>query len=365
MNSITVKSSRKNYRILVGRGILRRAGDFFKAVGLTGKILVVTQGRVAKFHLTPVMRSLARKKLEVRVHRLPNGEAAKSEKELFRLFRSLVAHDFERGDSLLALGGGAVGDVAGFAAASYLRGVRYGIAGTTLLAQVDSSIGGKTAINLGAGKNLVGAFYPPRLVISDPGALSTLPDRELRASLAEVVKCGVIRDPKLFALLEREGSKVLAKNPRRLESLVLAAARIKARVVSRDEQEIRGERMILNFGHTFAHAFEQALGYRRLRHGEAVSIGMVCAARLAGRLKLFPNADCRRLERLLKNLKLPVSLAGLGLAASKILSAMKRDKKKKAGRLRFILPVRIGKVVAREGIPLGLVQKILLESGAK
>ena len=365
MKSLPVRSLRGPYRILVGENLLRNIGGFFKPPGFSGKVMVVTQEKVARHFLKPVAQSLRKRGIPAVIHYLADGEEAKTQRELFRLLHALVDADFERRDMILALGGGTVGDAAGFAAAAYLRGIGYVNAGTTLLAQVDSSIGGKTGINLAQGKNLVGAFYPPRLVISDVRVLETLPEREFRASFGEVVKYGMIRDAKLFALLEESAGKILQKNSALLQKIVLASARIKAEVVSRDEFETSGERMILNFGHTFAHAFEQALGYRKLLHGEAVAAGMVCAARLAGTLKIFSREGEARLSRLLESFHLPVSLAGLDLDASDVLAAMDRDKKKRAGALRFVLPVRIGKVIIRNDISLPLVEKVLKESGAR
>ena len=358
-----VKNSQGRYPVFVGEGVLAKIGDFLKRLGFDGKVFLVTQEKAAKFHLAPVVKSLRQKKMEVTVHQIPEGEEAKCERELFRIYHALVREEFERKDLILALGGGVVGDLAGFAAATYLRGIGFANAATTLLAQVDSSIGGKTGINLEEGKNLVGAFYPPRLVVSDVAALSTLPDREFRASMAEVVKYGVIRDARLFGLLEECADSILERDRKRLTKIVLASVRIKAGVVARDEFETKGERMILNFGHTFGHGLEQALHYRKLMHGEAVSIGMACASRLAVRLRLFQQKEGIRLLRLLEKFHLPVSISGLDLEVEDILIAMSRDKKRKGGRLRFVLPTRIGRVVIRDRIPAALVRKILQETG--
>ncbi len=373
MKIITVQSSKGSYPIFVGVNLLAKAASLletyasgFKGAGLSRpKVMIVTQNPIACRHLRPVLKSFAGKRIKVYVHFVPDGEKAKSNFELFRLYKSLISKDFERRDWLFALGGGVVGDLTGFAASSYLRGVPFVNAGTTLLAQVDSSIGGKTGINLKEGKNLIGAFYPPKLVISDLEALRTLPHREFKASLAEVVKYGIIRSPQLFRLLEKEVKRVLAKDISVLLPVVALCARIKADVVSRDERETKGERMILNYGHTFGHAFEQALGFKTFVHGEAVSVGMVCAAALAVRLSLFSQANARRQFELLRGLGLPVSLTGLNLRTNAILAAMARDKKKKAGKLRFVLPEKIGRVVIREDIALAAVRKIIQESGGK
>ena len=365
MKVLNVTSSRGKYPVVCGAGVLRKAGNLLKARGLSGKIMIVTQKRVARFHLKPLRASLGRSGFAVTTHFLPEGERAKSEKELFRLHHVLIQKGFERRDVILALGGGVAGDLAGFAAATYLRGISFVNIGTTLLAQVDSSIGGKTGINLSEGKNLVGAFYPPKLVISDVATLGTLPPRELRASLAEVVKYGIIRDAGLFRRLEKSSGGILDKERKLLAGLVAASAHIKAEIVGRDEYETGRERMILNYGHTFGHAFEQCLGYRRLLHGEAVAVGMVCAARLAVTLKLFSPAEEKRQYDLLRALRLPVSLSGLRLHIPRVMDAMQRDKKKRGGRLQFVLPVRIGGVVIKNNVPLSLVQRAIRETSGK
>jgi 3-dehydroquinate synthase len=364
MQTIPVKSMRGDYSIFVGVHLLEKSGTLLQSLGFTGKVCLVSQKKIARLHASKVLRSLRSKKFEVHQYFLPDRERAKSEKELFRLIQFLVKAGFERRDTVFALGGGVVGDLAGFAASSYFRGVPFVNAGTTLLAQVDSSIGGKTGINLKEGKNLVGAFYPAKIVISDSQTLRTLPDRELRASLAEVVKYGVIRDAKLFHLLETSSEAILGKDPKLLERIVAASSRIKAGVVSRDEQELKGERMILNFGHTFGHGFEQALQYKKLLHGEAVSIGMICAANAAEELGIFSRQDNLKLQRLLEAFELPVSIAPFKLSWKIIYAAMTRDKKKKGGRLRFILPTRIGKVIVRDDFSQDLIQKILKKAGA-
>jgi 3-dehydroquinate synthase len=327
MKRIKVKSQRGPYEILIGKGLIGKAGAILKEAGLGGKAMIVAQPSVSELYLKPLAASLKSKKYEIHTHLLSEGEIAKSEAELFKLLNALCDKDFERKDILIALGGGVTGDLTGFAASSYLRGIAFVNIPTTLLAQVDSAIGGKTGINLRQGKNLVGAFYPPKAVISDITALKTLPMRELHASLAEVVKYGVIRDAKLFRFLEEHYDSILAKEPASLEKIVEASSAIKAGVVTRDEHETKGERMILNFGHTFGHGFEQALHYTKLLHGEAVSIGMVCAAQLAVKLKMFSETNFVRLLEVLRHFRLPVSLKGLNVDSESVLSAMSRDRK--------------------------------------
>ncbi len=362
MKKILVKSQSGDYPVLIGKGILRKTGEWMKALGLRGKVMIVTQPAIDRLYGAKLRRSLAKSGYASQIHRVPPSELAKSQKELFRLYTTLLRKGFERGDVILALGGGVVGDLAGYAAATYLRGVPFVNVATTLLAQVDSSIGGKTAIDLPEGKNLAGAFYPPRLVVSDVSVLKTLPVREYRSSLAEVVKYGVIRDLSLFRLLETSSLKIFRRDAALLEKIVFISAAIKASVVGRDEYETKKERVILNFGHTFAHGFEQAAGYTKLMHGEAVAAGMVCAARLARKLGVFSDPEISRLEKLLWVLGLPISLGRLRLSPGKILAAMNRDKKKRGGQLRFVLPLKIGKVTLKGGVAQSLVRDTIMSA---
>jgi 3-dehydroquinate synthase len=282
-------------------------------------------------------------------------EAAKNLSTVENVCRRLVRAGADRHALLIAVGGGVVGDVAGFVAASYLRGVSLAHVSTTLVAQVDSSIGGKTGVNLQEGKNLVGAFYPPRLVLSDPRFLDTLPDREYRSGLYEVVKYGVIGDRALFVYLEKNLEKLLRRDAQALAWVIARCARAKARIVSRDERE-SGLREVLNFGHTFAHAIESATRYRKYLHGEAVGWGMIAAGALSERVGLLQSADVARIVRLI----LPVgSLPRLPhISAAKLVAAMRSDKKSRGGRLRFVLASRIGTVVTGKEIPDSVVAEV-------
>ena len=365
MKMIPVKSSKGDYKICVGQGLLPRVGTLVSGIFSPGaRVMIVSQKNLAPY-LKTIAASLSKKGFEVHSHTLPDGEVAKSGAELFRLSCVLLAKGFERRDGIVAVGGGVVSDLAGFAASVYLRGIRYVNIATTLLAQVDSAIGGKTAIDLKEGKNLMGSFWPPALVISDVKVLRSLPLRELSASLGEVVKYGVIRDPALFRFLERNGKKILRKDLGDIEKTVLACARIKAGVVSRDEFETKGERAILNYGHTFAHGLEGALGYQSLVHGEAVAIGMMMAAQLAAALGLCAEELPWRQMKLLVSLRLPVSIKRFNLKADAILKAMMKDKKKSRGTLRFVLPRCIGRVTLEKNIPLEKVRRILRLAGAR
>ena len=365
MRTITVKSSKGNYKICVGQALLPRTGSLVSGIFSSGARLMIVSQKNLTPYLKTIAASLSKKGFKVYSHLLPNGEIAKSGDELFRLSRVLLAKGFERRDGIVAVGGGVVSDLAGFAASVYLRGIRYVNIATTLLAQVDSAIGGKTAIDLKEGKNLMGSFWPPALVISDVNVLRSLPPRELCASLGEVVKYGVIRDPVLFRFLEIHGKKILRKDPKAIETVVLACAGIKAGIVSRDEFETKGERAILNYGHTFAHGIEGALGYHGLVHGEAVAIGMMMAAQLAADLGLCADDLPWRQMRLLVSLRLPVSIKRFNLKTDAILKAMMKDKKKNRGILFFILPRRIGQVTLEKKIPLDKVRLILRHAGAK
>jgi len=326
--------------------------------------MIVSQKNLAPY-LKAIAASLSKKGFEVHSHGLPDGEIAKSGAELFRLSYDLLAKGFERRDGIVTVGGGVVSDLAGFAASVYLRGIRYVNVATTLLAQVDSAIGGKTAIDLKEGKNLMGSFWPPALVISDVNVLRSLPQRELSAALGEVVKYGVICDPALFSFLEKNAKKILRKDLGAIEKVVLACAKIKAGVVSRDEFETKGARAILNYGHTFAHGIEGALGYKGLVHGEAVAIGMMMAAQLAADLGLCSQELPWRQMKLLVSMRLPVSIKKFNLKADAILKAMMTDKKKSKGTLCFILPRSIGKVTVEKNISIESIRKILRLAGAK
>lgn len=365
MKTIQVKSAKGSYKVCVGQGLVAQTGALTARVFKPGtKLMIVSQKNLTPY-LKTIASSLSRKGFEVFSHTLPDGEIAKSGAELFRLSYALLAKGFERRDGIVAVGGGVVSDLAGFAASVYLRGIRYVNIATTLLAQVDSAIGGKTAIDLKEGKNLMGSFWPPALVISDVSVLRSLPLRELSASFGEVVKYGVIRNPALFNFLEKNCKKILQKDLGVIEKVVLACAKIKAGVVSRDEFETKGERAILNYGHTFAHGIEGALGYKGLVHGEAVAIGMMMAAQLAADLRFCPQELPWRQMKLLISMKLPVSIKKFSLKSTEILKAMMTDKKRNKGLLRFVLPRSIGKVTIEKNIPRENIRKILRLAGAR
>ena len=286
--------------------------------------------------------------LDVNTIEVRAGEESKSLTQFSRIQDSLVAHQLDRGSTLIALGGGVIGDLGGFAASVYMRGIPYVQIPTTLQAQVDASVGGKTAINHPKGKNLIGAFHQPKLVLIDVDTLKTLPQRDIRAGLIEVIKMGVIRDEPLFEMVEENLEAILNLEDPTLIEMISSACLNKAEIVAKDEKE-NNLRMVLNYGHTFGHALEALTHYNRYRHGEAVSIGMNCAAQLAVNLGMFSETDFQRQRTLLNRAKLPLTFP-LDLKPEAICDAMYLDKKTLGGKLRLILPTRIGEVVIRNDI---------------
>ena len=333
MGVLTVPLPQGSYQVHIGVGLLPRAGAQIAALGLGPRAAVVTDQGVPPGHVEILLAGLREAGLHAACLAVPSGEGAKSLEQVARLYDGFVAARLDRGSVVVALGGGVVGDLAGYAAATFLRGLALVQVPTTLLAQVDSSVGGKVGVNLPQGKNLVGAFHQPRLVVADVAALGTLPAREFRSGLAEVVKYGMIADPGLFDLLEREADSLAPGAADLLVPIVQRCCRIKAQVVALDERE-QGWRAILNFGHTLGHAVEAAAGYGGLTHGEAVAIGMAAAARLSVARGICPPADLERLRRLLGRLGLPVG-SPLSFEAARPYLAV--DKKGRAGVRRFVL----------------------------
>ncbi len=352
---ISVKSSAGGYSVMSGVGALRHAAREIAALGRFSSIHVVSSPKVWRAVGRNVLRGLRLTKSSA-VHLMNDAEAAKNLRTVEMVSRSLVKSGADRKSLLVAVGGGVVGDVAGFVAASYLRGVALVHVPTTLVAQVDSSIGGKTGVNLPEGKNLVGAFYPPQLVLTDPEVLHTLPDREFRGGLAEVIKHGIIADARMFAFLEKNMEKVLRRDRTALDYLIPRNVAIKADVVTQDERE-SGLREILNFGHTFAHSLESATKYRRYQHGEAVAWGMIAAAFLGHELGLTRADDVSRIVALVRRLgPLP---DWPRVPAATLLNAMRSDKKARSGILRFVLSPRIGEARSYDTVPLHAVERVL------
>jgi 3-dehydroquinate synthase len=352
---ILVKSAAGTYAVVCGAGVLARLSAEIAKLGKFSSVHIVTSPKVWAAMGKLVVRGLGGAKA-ARAHKFDDAEAAKNLQSVETIARSLVKAGADRCAVLIAVGGGVVGDVAGFVAASYLRGVALVQVPTTLVAQTDSAIGGKTGVNLPEGKNLVGAFYPPRLVVVDSSALKTLPKREFCGGLAEVIKYGVIADAKLFEFLEKNFEKLLARDARALEYVITRSVELKAEVVGKDERE-SGLREILNFGHTFGHALESATGYKKYQHGEAVAWGMMAAALYGHEIRITPAADASRIITLLRRMgKLP---AWPKIPAKRLLELMGADKKARGGKLRFVLTPGIGKAGTYEARDIEKLELIL------
>lgn len=345
----------RSYPIYIGAGILPELGDYLRKLPVEKKALLVTNPTVNRLYGKAAADSLARAGFRVTVAEVGDGEEYKTLATAEELYDRAFAAELDRKSPVIALGGGVVGDVAGFVAATYMRGVPFVQVPTTLLAQVDSSVGGKVAVNHPRGKNIIGAFYQPCLVLTDISTLSSLPAREVRSGLAEVIKYGVIWSTEFFAWLEKNIERLLAGDAEALVYAVRESCRIKARVVAEDETE-QGLRAILNYGHTVGHAIEAVTGYTRYTHGEAVGIGMAAAARLAAALGMLPESHRARIEALVRRAGLPAELPA-GLAAGDLLECIYHDKKVTGGRLTFVLPERIGRVVIKKDV----TENLLLE----
>ncbi|MBN2057714.1 MAG: 3-dehydroquinate synthase [Candidatus Saganbacteria bacterium] len=370
MARIKVELNERSYDIMVGSGILSELGRILKGEGLSREVFVITDPLINDLHGDKLRAGL--KGIKHEVLEVPRGERYKNLKVAAKLIDELVQHSAHRDSLIISFGGGVIGDLAGFVAATYMRGINYIQVPTTLLAQVDAAIGGKTGVNHPKGKNLIGSFYQPKLVYADIQCLSTLPARELRTGLAEVVKYGVIDDADFFKFLEAnshhlntrafEDQDTLRASLKVWQTIVAESAKIKAKIVAKDETE-SGLRMILNFGHTVGHAIETLTRYKAYNHGEAVAIGMVVAARLANRLRLLDNGSVDRLVGLLLKLGLPTEVEAL--PAAKIVNALGIDKKVRGGKVLFVLPESIGKVVIRDNVSPRALASVLREMGCK
>ncbi|MGZ5823398.1 MAG: 3-dehydroquinate synthase [Hyphomicrobium sp.] len=364
--AITVALGSRSYRIEVGRGLIARAGELFAPTLKQRRVFIVTDSNVAPLYLGPLGASLAAAGIASDHHIVPAGEASKDFGHLERLLDAMLAAKCERGTMIVALGGGVVGDLAGFAAAVLLRGVDFIQVPTTLLAQVDSAVGGKTGINTRAGKNLVGAFHQPRLVLADTDTLATLPRRELLAGYAEVAKYGLLGDATFWDWLERNGKGALAggtASHAALRHCIVTSCEAKAAIVAADERE-GGARALLNLGHTFGHALEAEMGYgAELLHGEAVAIGMVMACDLSVRLGLCPPGDLARVRAHFENVGLPVNPPQRGprgaIAPDTLIGHMAQDKKMKDGAVTFVLLRGIGQAFLSRDVPFARLQDTL------
>ncbi len=364
---VEVALGARSYDIVIGRGSLASLGTRMKALRPGANAAIVTDATVAGHHLAAAQAALGLAGIEATVVTVPPGESSKSFAVFEQVCEALIAARIERGDLVVALGGGVVGDLAGFAAATVRRGLDYVQVPTTLLAQVDSSVGGKTAIDSRHGKNLVGAFHQPILVVADTGLLDTLSAREFAAGYAEVAKYGLLGDVDFFASLERGWREVFAGGPAR-EAAIATSCRAKAAIVARDERET-GDRALLNLGHTFGHAFEAAAGFSGgLLHGEAISLGMVLAFDFSARRGLLPQAEAERVTRHLAAVGLPThvsSISGLPPGIDQLMNLIAQDKKVQRGRLTFILARGIGQAFVAPDVDAAQVRAFLVEKLAE
>ncbi len=357
MESINVSLKENSYKVIVGHDILSKLGSQIKKLKVGDDAIVITNPLVKKLYGSALEKSLRIAKISVKFLCVADTEKSKSQASAFGLIEKIAKYDVKKKVFVVAFGGGVIGDLAGFVAAIYKRGIPCIQVPTTFLAQIDSAIGGKVAIDLSAGKNLVGAFYQPKLVFSDVILLKTLSQRQIRNGLAEAVKYGVIKDKELFDYIDCHYKKLLIADLAALSHVVSECSCIKAGVVSKDEKEKKGIRAILNFGHTVGHAIETASSYDRYQHGEAVSLGMRAAGAIACAIGIFKKGDLDKLENLLSNIGLPKNIKNVNMV--RMLKSMAHDKKNISKKNRFVLPKRIGQVCILEGISLPLIRKVV------
>jgi len=363
MQKVKVNLGKRSYDIIVGNNILKDAGRFISGLKIGSDAYIITNAFIKNKYGKTLEKSLKENNLSVKFKIVADSEKSKSINTMSAVLKDIASYDQKKKVFIIAFGGGVVGDLSGFVASVYKRGIAYVQIPTTLLAQTDSAIGGKTAIDLEEGKNLVGAFYQPRLVISDTKLLTSLGARQLRSALAEVIKYAAIKDAKLFAWLEKKYPDILNAKIDALEYAVACCSRIKAKVVERDEKEKKGIRTILNFGHTIGHAIETAGKFKGHNHGEAVALGMLAACRISSAMGLCDKKALQRLENLVASVGLPTKIEGI--ASMDIVKAHYRDKKFIGRKNRFVLLESIGKVKVVEDVPLETIKNALKElSGA-
>jgi 3-dehydroquinate synthase len=350
MPTVQVPLGNRSYEIQVGNRLIASLGERCRRLKIGTRCAVITDANVGAKYGEAAVKSLKIAGFTPTLITLDAGENTKSLATVQKCYDLLAAHRIERKSFIVALGGGVIGDLAGFVAATYLRGIAFVQVPTTLLAQVDSSVGGKVGVNLRAGKNLVGAFHQPRLVLCDLDTLSTLPDREYRSGLGEVVKYGIIHDASLFQKLEKQMDAVLSRQAATMSAIVARCCAIKAEIVAKDETD-NGPRALLNFGHTIGHAIENSIGYGKLLHGEAIAIGHVAAAHLSARRLGLGAEDVGRIRTVLQRSGLPVTLKMPGDKRDRLFAAMRLDKKVQAGEIHFVLAEAIGRTVFGQRVP--------------
>lgn len=365
--SVPVGLGERAYEVMIGEGLIGRAGELIRPLLKRGRAAIVADETVMRLHGAELTAAMLKAGIDAPMIAVPSGEASKSFEQLALVSDRLLELELDRGDLIVAFGGGVVGDLAGFAAAIYKRGIDFVQVPTTLLAQVDSSVGGKTAIDTPRGKNLIGAFHQPRLVLADLSILATLDERQMRAGYAEVVKYGLLGDHGFFEWLEANGDKVLARDPQALAYAVARSVEMKAEIVAEDEKEA-GRRALLNLGHTFGHALEAEVGFgEALLHGEAVALGCAQAFRFSAAQGLCSGQDARRVEAAIAARGLPVRMsqvAGAPFHVDRLIAHMGQDKKAEGGRLTFILARAIGDAFVAKGVDPAPLRKFLVEEGA-
>jgi len=357
MKKVRVQFGSDSYDIIIGPGLLMQTGARLKELGFNDKLVIITDATVKKLYGDTLKQSLTDSGFKVLLLEIPEGEEQKSLETAGRLYYELTDFYIERTTPIIALGGGVIGDLTGFVAATYLRGVPLIQIPTTLLAQLDSSIGGKVAVNHGLLKNKIGAFYQPRLVISDIDILKTLTAGDLSDGLAEAIKYGVIRDEGFFTYIEENLNRIKSLDAEALETIVFRSAKIKAEVVEKDERDF-GIRNILNYGHTIGHAVESVSDFK-VQHGEAVAVGMLAAARISNKLDMLSKNEVNRLKEVIAGAGLPTQIPTFQL--EKIIQAMKHDKKIMQGKIRFVLPKTIGEVLITEEVSPSIIEQVLVE----
>lgn len=361
MHTVEVSLGQRSYPIFIGERVLADLGKRTAELKLGRRCIIISDKNVAPHYAAKVSTSLRKAGFEPTLVTIPAGETAKNLKTFQSCCDRLAGHRLERKSFIVALGGGVVGDLAGFVASAYLRGIAFVQVPTTLLAQVDSSVGGKVGVNLKAGKNLVGAFHQPRLVLCDLATLRTLPLREFRSGLAEVIKYGIIYDAPLFARLEKDLPKLLGRDSKVLAEVIARCCEIKADIIGQDETE-SGVRAILNFGHTIGHAIEAIAGYGKYLHGEAIAIGQVAAAKLSVRAAGLSLGESARIEEIFRRAGLPTSIILSARQTTSLVDAMRLDKKVSDGQIHFVLAQRIGRVETGHKISPEWIRDVLAES---
>lgn len=363
MKTIKLNLKKRSYCVYLEDGLIQKTGSILNRLNIGKDAIIVTNNYLKKKFGVKLINSLKKNKFSYKFYSVPDSEKAKSIKYCLNLIDKISVYDKKRQIFLIALGGGVIGDLTGFIASIYKRGVPLIQIPTSLLAQIDSSIGGKTAIDLKAAKNLVGAFYQPKAVIIDTGLLKSLASKELKSGLAEVIKYAVIKDKILFSFLKNNHKRIFSLDKKAIEFIEERCINIKAGVVEKDEYERKGLRTILNFGHTVGHALESAAGYTGYSHGEAIGIGMICATEIANRLKLLKEKELHEIINLIRLYQLPTRIKGVSL--DKIMASLAHDKKFIYAKNRFVLPVAIGKVIVKKDIPEEIIRKVISKNLAK